>query len=205
MLSEKQLSTAKDELAKSITRRDLLSQEHQELRNHIADNDKKIKQNNQDNESLQKDNHITNVSLNKVTTEHNQLQRLIAEHEQALKDHQRDVDIKEMSEQQPGFYEVMTKRLKRVQEEISDAGNDFIAFVEAQEAVEAIEKLIEGSGYSHALEVLRSGKRSYDTHITSICTRRVDGETISIHDTKQNLDAIDTWLMRPEVINYWQK
>ena len=88
MLSEKQLSTAKDELAKSITRRDLLSQEHQELRNHIADNDKKIKQNNQDNESLQKDNHITNVSLNKVTTEHNQLQRLIAEHEQALKDHQ---------------------------------------------------------------------------------------------------------------------
>ena len=205
MLNEKQLTHTQEELAKSIARRDLLSQEHTELRKNIAGNDKKINTLKDESEALQKESHELTRKTVDIATEHNQLQRLISDFEKALDEHKRDKAIEEMIAQQPEFYTVMKKRLTRLQEEISDAGNDFISFVAPENVIKAIKPIMEGNGFSQPLGVLRGGKQHYDSYIKNICTRRVDGDNISLNETQANLIAIDKWLMLPEVIRYWQK
>ena len=202
MLSEAQKDTMSEELDTYIKRKEELAQNHKKLMDEVKANDDIIANNIRENEELDKSNRLLHNQTVTIAQEHNKLNALISQHELSLKEYAREIAINNMIDDQPNFFEVMQKRLTRLQEDLSDAGNDFINFIEPEEAAWKLEELMKQQGFNN-IELLK-GKNQYDHNIRETCSKKVDGESITIEFSKRTIDAIDRWLMLPTTTRYWQ-
>ncbi len=204
LLNDKQLLEIQENLKTSTKKLNELKEQHADHTKKISDIHDSISSKNDEIKKLEGDKIGHNNMLVKIANEHNPLNVSINKLEKQISEHERKVAINTMVEKQPKFYDVMLKRLVRLQDDLSDCGTQFITFIEPKEAVEKIKKAANQQGFSQSTLDLRSGLENYNRLIRDMCTERVDGGTVTLEQSKRNIDSIDKWLMIPIVSQYWK-
>jgi len=204
-LKQAQLDTLNEEIETSTARLEEVIKEQTELRNHSEDIRAKIKSNERENEELRKETGEVQHKLNMLERERFDLSRLINQNKNSISEDENTKKVIEEFNQQTGFYDLLTRRIKLLQDNLADGFSNFNNFLEPATAVVLIKTKIEGVGFDRHLVNLRGLKANYESTIWSFCERKVKGEVIAPQETKAVLDGIDNALLAPEISVYWNK
>ena len=204
-MSDTQLAEVKTVLAETNSKRDALATEHSEYLAKISENQSSISDFKTNIENLELENKQHHAKTVELAKQHNALNSIIAEAETKIAEHETEVSIQQHMSSQPTFYNVMQKRLTRMQEDLRDASSsEFIDFVKPCEVVKTIEELITNPSHDSARWKLAEGANVYSKMVRDMATKKHQGQAITIEDNKQIIDYIDRWLMLPHVNNYWR-
>jgi DNA repair exonuclease SbcCD ATPase subunit len=103
---------------------------------------------------------------------------------------------------QATFFQMVEKRIQRLQEALEDAGGLY-SFTEPATATERIKTFMEGQSFSRDVVAMRTMKKTYENTVWDMCERRVKGELVDVNLSLRLLDDIDHWL-KGEMSSFWK-
>ena len=203
LLAQEKLDSFAQSIKTDTARIAQLTSSTEDLRNKDAEISEKIKKNKQQIEELSKESREIQHTLNLYKKELFDRTSSIRETQAMLDTNALSQRVCEEYDKQTGFYQILEKRIKILQDGLADGFTNFTNFINPATAVKNIQSRIESNSFDEGAVSLRELKGNYEQSIWNLSDRKANGEHITPQEAKNVLDRLDKALLSNSLSSYW--
>ena len=203
LLAQEKLDAFAQSIKTDTARITQLTSSTEDLRNKDAEISQKIKSNKQHIEELSAESQSIQHNLNLYTKELFARHNTIRQAQNILEKNDISQKVCVEYEKQTGFYQILEKRIKLLQDGLADGFTNFTNFVNPATAVKNIQNRIDSDSFDKGAVSLRGLKKTYEESIWKLSDRKANGVHITPQEAKDVLDRLDKALLSNSLSSYW--
>lgn len=156
--------------------------------------------------SIKKHNQELNTAIQRNTADIGEHNRRILAAENMLEEDAKEKAIKALVDEQPCFWEAAKVRLAKIQEELREELPDFSNFIDPEEAIKNIRRIVDTPlSFGEVAVLIRNTNTAYTNYIRDLCERKHNGVSIPLSLQKHKTALLDNFLNSQPIEAYWSR
>lgn len=203
LLAQEKLDSFAQSIKTDTARISQLTSSTEDLRKKDGEIFQQIKSNKQHIEELSKESREIQHNLNLYKKEMFDRHTAIRKSQALIEKNNISIRVCEEYEKQQGFFQILEKRIKMLQDGLADGFTNFTNFIDPAEAVKKIRNRIESLSFDEGAVSLRGLQKNYEESIWELSESKANGKHITPQEAKQILDRLDKALLSNALSSYW--